>query len=266
MPGIFAGGDVTTGPATVIKAVAAGRSTAECMEQYMSGASASAAAEAEDKQWKPCQLHACADGCHSCTKATLPRTLPTAQRGLDVEDTAGFTEDEMNREAARCMDCGCLAVNPSDMANILIALNATVKTTRRTMSLEELLTADPMVEKTLKPGELLLEIVVPKPAPGTVVKYQKFRLRNSIDFAVAAAASSYTIRDYVIMDARLVFGAVAPVPMRMRDVEAFLIGKHADAKTAQEAADLALKDAHPLAQNEYKIDIVKTLVKRSFEG
>lgn len=218
-----------------------------------------------EKPLTPCKLHNCADGCQGCTKAHQLETRAIDNRGIDTEDTVGYTKEDLDKETSRCMDCGCLAVNPSDMANILIALNAVVKTSERTLTLEELMTADPCVEKTLRPGELLLEIVVPKPVAGTVVKYQKFRLRDSIDFAISAVASAYTVKDDVITDAKLVLGAVAPIPMRMKDVEKFLIGKTVSESVAAEAADLALAGAHPLSENKYKIDITKTLVRRSFD-
>ena len=261
VPGIFAGGDVTTGPATVIQAIAAGKNSAKLMADYMGGAPEEVSGVSE--KLTPCELHACVEGCSSLTESVRPKTLSPEERDLNKEDTAGFTHDEMKQESSRCMDCGCVAVNPSDMANILIALDAVVKTNKRTVTAYELFTADPRIEKVLKRGELILEISVPKPSADTVVKYDKFRLREAVDFAIAALASSYTVEKGVITAARLVFGGVAPIPMRMKKAEEFLVGKKLNADTMAKAADIALEGALPLSCNEYKVTIAKALVRRS---
>ena len=116
---------------------------------------------------------------------------------------------------------------------------------------------------TLKRGEILLEVTLPKFGSDTICRYDKFRLRDSIDFAVAALASVYTLREGKIADARLVLGAAAPVPLRAAQAEAYLVGKAPTEDTAVEAAELALAGALPLSDNAYKIDVFKALVRRS---
>ena len=64
-------------------------------------------------------------------------------------------------------------------------------------------------------------------------------------------------------DARLVLGAVAPVPLRAHAVEALLEGQAPSAALADEAAALAVKDAQPLARNRAKVEIVKALVTKA---
>lgn len=64
----------------------------------------------------------------------------------------------------------------------------------------------------------------------------------------------------------MAFGAVAPLPMRAREVERFLVGKRVDEATAEQAAELAAAGAVPLASNGYKIQILKGLVRRAVLG
>ena len=66
-----------------------------------------------------------------------------------------------------------------------------------------------------------------------------------------------------VSHARIVLGAAAPVPMRMREVEDFLKGKALTEEVAERAGDLAVKNAYPLSKNKYKVQIAKTLVKRA---
>lgn len=73
----------------------------------------------------------------------------------------------------------------------------------------------------------------------------------------------YKLEEGRIQNASIVLGAVAPVPIRAEEAEKYLKGKTVSEETAEEAAELALKHAEPLAQNEYKVQIAKTLIKRS---
>jgi len=66
-----------------------------------------------------------------------------------------------------------------------------------------------------------------------------------------------------VRSARVVMGAVAPVPWRSEAAEAALVGKTVNEETAAAAADAALRGAKPLSQNAYKIQVAKTAVKRA---
>lgn len=119
-----------------------------------------------------------------------------------------------NEEANRCFNCGCLAVNSSDVATMLVAYRATVKTNMRTLSAAELLASRTRIKDVLKTGEIVTEIIVPNQGEGTVAAYDKYRIRDSVDFAVTAVASVYTVKDGVVSDASIVLGACAPCRMR----------------------------------------------------
>jgi xanthine dehydrogenase YagS FAD-binding subunit len=157
----------------------------------------------------------------------------------------------------------CYAVCPSDLAIALTALKARVKTIspdgERTIPLAELYdTLGPVLE----PDELVTEIRIPVPDANSIQRFSKFRLRESIDFAVVSVAAVLDVVGGICRDARIVLGAVAPFPYQAVAVEDVIRDGAIDEHQAMLAAEAALKDAKPMSANAYKIEIAKTLVKR----
>ena len=113
-------------------------------------------------------------------------------------------------------------MNASDLAPALEALGARIKTTKRTLAAEEFFTAGKLRSTVLARGELVEEILVPAQRPGSRQAYQKFRIRNSIDFPIAGLAVIFSAAGGKISEARLVLSAVAPIPFRLKAVEEFL--------------------------------------------
>ncbi len=260
--GIFAAGDVTTGPATVIKAIDAGRKTAIGINKYLGGGALPV--EQITKARKPEALLHFADQCHDCRERKNPELLPKDQRDMLKEDVGSLSGEEISEEIRRCFNCGCLAVNPSDMANMLYAMDARIVTNQRTLSSAEFFAAHTDIKKhVLGMGEFVTEIVVPNLPKNAVARYDKYRVRKSIDFAVLAVASVYAVEDGVVKDASIVLGAVAPIPLKREEAESYLIGKKLDEAVATQAAELALKGSLALERNEYKIDMAKVMVRRS---
>ena len=111
--------------------------------------------------------------------------------------------------------------------------------------------------------EIVTEIRIPASTKEYRVGYDKFRVRDSHDFAVVSVASAYKMQEGVITDARIVLGAVAPIPLRAREAEAYITGKTVTEELAAEAAEIALSGALPLSRNGYKVQIAKTLVRNS---
>jgi CO/xanthine dehydrogenase FAD-binding subunit len=62
--------------------------------------------------------------------------------------------------------------------------------------------------------------------------------------------------------ARIVLGAVAPVPLRIKDVEDFLKGEKLNKKSAAAAGNIAVKHTLPLSKNKYKVQVAKALVEK----
>ena len=162
-------------------------------------------------------------------QAVAAERLP-AERTIDRPDfPEGLTADELDAEADRCFNCGCVAVTPSDIAPALVALEAEVVSTRRVIPAAEFFAARAGSSTVLARDELVTEIRVPAPRPDRRAVYQKFRLRKAIDFPILGVACALDVSDGVVRDARLVFGAAAPFPVRARAAEAFLEGKVLDA-------------------------------------
>ena len=117
-------------------------------------------------------------------------------------------------------------------------------------------------ENVLAPNELLTHVILP--APGAVKSgHYEVRYKASHDWPIAFATVVLTMAGDTIRSARVVMGAVAPVPWRSQAAEAALAGKPINEETATAAAEAALRDARPLSQNAYKVQVAKTAVKRA---
>jgi NADPH-dependent glutamate synthase beta subunit-like oxidoreductase len=257
IPGVFAGGDLTSGPASVIKAVTAGRRAAEAIDLYLKGRGTAV----EDKE--PVELFEKFNSAYlkKTSRVEVPE-LPKSKRGIDIEDILGLGLNEIKIEANRCFNCGCVAVSPSDIAPALVALDAKIKTTKRTVEAANFFAAKTMKSTMLDPDELVTELQIPTPKPSSRQIFIKFRLRKSIDFSIVAVASVIKMDSGKVNDARIVLGAVAPIPLRIKEVEDFLKGRETNEEVAEAASAIAVKGANPLAKNKYKVQITKALVKR----
>ena len=118
----------------------------------------------------------------------------------------------------------------------------------------------------LRPGELIRAVKLEPSALTRNSTYVEFRERLSFDFAVASVAAAVEIDGGKVKQARIVCGAVAPTPMRSTAGEQALVGKRLDKKSIAAAADAVVKGAEPLAQNRFKVAILRRLVVRALEG
>src|SRR5688572_4799781 len=172
----------------------------------------------------------------------------------------------MNQEHAIFGGSRCYTVSPSDTAPALIALGATVQihgAAPREMPLEELFVPPAeniTVMHRVAPGEVLSHVIVPL-RPGTRSTFIKYAMRNSWDFALASVGTALRVESGRVRDVGIVLGGVAPVPWRSVAAERMLEGGLLTGSTIEAAAQAAVADAHPLAENEYKVALVKTLVR-----
>jgi len=254
--GVFAGGDVATGPASVIQAVAAGRRAAVSIDLYLMKR------QIHTKSQKVTMQKFSTD-CLDKMDRGKTAILPVSRRRIDIEDTAGFNLSEMENEANRCFNCGCVAVNASDIAPALIALGAKIRTTKRILTAEDFFSAGTLKTSQLEEGELVVEIQIPRPALGSLQDFIKFALRKSHDFPVVSVAALFNVSEGRVDSARIVLGTVAPVPLRIKAVEDFLKGKKLDKKSAATAAKMAVEQTLSLAKNKYKVQVTSTLVERA---
>lgn len=157
----------------------------------------------------------------------------------------------------------CRASPSADTAPPLIADGAVAKIHglegERTVALEEFFTGPG--KTVLAAGELVTEIVVPPPAPGTGKVYLKHGRRKAMELATVGVAVTLN------SDIRIVLGAVAPTPIRARDAEALLRGKDLDDALIEQAAEAAMREARPIsnvrASAEYRREMVKVLTRRA---
>jgi CO/xanthine dehydrogenase FAD-binding subunit len=258
--GVFAGGDVVTGPATAVEAIAAGRKTAITIDAYLSGRKVD---KAVTQGTVPETLRAINYGALKNSERVSIAELAPSKRCMDTEDYMTLDEGKVSIEAHRCLDCSCVAVNASDVAPALVALGATIKTTKRSIAAEDFFTVSLMTTTVLAVDELVTEIFIPSPKVGTRFNFQKFRVRNSIDFPIVSVASALTFDGAKIKEARIVFGAVAPIPLRAANVEEALVGRMANEETAELAGNVASKQVFPLERNRYKVQVLKGLIRKA---
>jgi len=183
------------------------------------------------------------------------------------------TPTAINREHAIMGADRCVAVNPSDTAPALIALDAqmVIRGPRgeRVVNAEDYFIG-PATDIThmtvLNPGELLTAIRIPATWARTQFYFEKIRDRQVWDFPLVNIASAAVFSGGNIERIRIAVNGVAARPMRLKRVEDAVRGKPRDEATADMAGQLAIQGAQPLQHNGYKVPLLRNLVKRSIRG
>ena len=183
---------------------------------------------------------------------------------------------EWRRATNFCMKCDgdtcwvapssdrCWAVNSSDTVPVLIALGARVRLASpkgvREIEIESLFRDDGISYLAKDRDEVLTDILVPAPG-STRSHYGKLRRRGAFDFPVLGVATNVTLDGDVVTAARIVLNGVGSTPVRAKEAEALLIGKHLDEATIRAAADLSHKPAKPLDNTDFENAWRKKMVK-----
>ncbi|WP_335940689.1 FAD binding domain-containing protein [Streptomyces sp. PTD5-9] len=161
----------------------------------------------------------------------------------------------------------CVATHPSDMAVALTAFDAVVSYETADGPGELPISAlhppvgdAPQVETALPPGALVTAVTLPPARYAAVSRYRKVRERASYAFAIGSVAAALDVRDGLVREVRLAFGAVASRPWRARTAERALTGGPARAEAFGDAADAELAAAEPLPGNAYKVALIRELV------
>ena len=157
----------------------------------------------------------------------------------------------------------CVAVNPSDIAPALVALDAKIKTNRRTLAGEQFWDMAVPGSTVLSAGEIVTEIQVPAPAAGVKSAFIKFAIRKSIDFPIVNCAAAIGGGN-----ARICLNAVYNKPYRAGKAEEAIKGKALNEANAEAAGDAVVSDARTLPgdRNKWKIQIAKVMTKRAILG
>lgn len=154
----------------------------------------------------------------------------------------------------------CLAVNPSDTAPALVALNAKIKTNKRLVEAEQFWDMKIPGSTVLAADEIVTEIQIPTPGAGVKSAFIKFAIRKSIDFPIVNCAAVIGQGN-----ARICMNAVYNTPYRSVPAEDAIKGKAINEDNADAAGAAAIASAKTLPgeRNKWKIPIAKAMVKRS---
>ena len=183
------------------------------------------------------------------------------------------SSQSMNREHCVFGASRCVAVNGSDVAPALITLDA--KMVVRSSSGEREFDAEdffigPNIDITrmtvMKPGDLLTSIRIPGTWAGARFYFEKVGDRQSWDWALVSVASAMVTNGDIIDRSRIAVNGVAPYPMRLDAAEAAIRGRVISEDTATLAGEIAIRRAKPLRHNDYKLPLMRNLVKRAVRG
>ncbi|HVJ10845.1 MAG TPA: xanthine dehydrogenase family protein subunit M, partial [Burkholderiales bacterium] len=159
----------------------------------------------------------------------------------------------------------CRASPSADTLPPLIADSASLRIVggkgERTVRLEDFFTGPG--KTVLAVDELVTELVLPPPAPGTRKVYIKHGRRKAMELATVGVAVTWNA------DVKIVLGAVAPTPMRARKAEDLLRGRTLDEKLIAQAAKAAAAESRPIsnvrASAEYRREMVEVLTRRALQ-
>jgi xanthine dehydrogenase YagS FAD-binding subunit len=166
----------------------------------------------------------------------------------------------------------CIATHPSDMAVALLALEATVQIQgaqgQRTVPLQEFYFvpgSTPERENVLAPGELITSVTLPRLTRGMRSYYLKRRDRASYEFALASAAVVAQVQGQRMQRIRVALGGIGTKPWRSLEAEQVLEGRDANQQHFRAAAEAALRDAKPLHDNAFKVELAKRTLVRTLQ-
>ena len=180
-----------------------------------------------------------------------------------------FAVDGENQYHAIFGEGPCHIIHPSSLAVPLIALDARFRIVgpageREVAAAEYYQMPDKNLygETVLGPSDLLTHVILPAPGQTRNATYE-VRFKQSHDWPLAMASVVLSVQGQNVRAAKIVMGAVAPVPWRSSPAEAALVGKRLTEQVAMAAADAAVANAKPMSQNGYKVQIARTAVKRA---
>jgi xanthine dehydrogenase YagS FAD-binding subunit len=184
--------------------------------------------------------------------------------------TTCYAQEGENKYSSLFSGCACITAFTSNLGVMLTALDAKptvlrLKNNAHSLnSMTELYHGawkDPAAHNSLVGSDFLVDVSIPKTR--TRSAYREVSEKSEFDWALVSCAAAGNVTGGTISAARVVLGAVAPVPYMVKEANQFLEGKPLTDNTASKAADLILKDAKPLAQNGYKVPIAHALIRRT---
>jgi xanthine dehydrogenase YagS FAD-binding subunit len=162
----------------------------------------------------------------------------------------------------------CQMVCPSDLATALTALNTRVEIAtpkgNRLIPIEQFYMRpekNVLRETVLGPSEMISAVEIPAPGLGSKGMFLKLKEREAFDFAIVSAAAMVTIKNNIVLDARIVLGGVAPYPLRSTGAETALRGKRIRDALGS-VCKAAVDGSKPLSNNSYKVVAAKGITEK----
>lgn len=169
----------------------------------------------------------------------------------------------------------CVAAHSADTPPVLITLGAAVDLVsaegERSVPVEGFFVADGVSNTVRRPGELVVRIRIPAPAPGLRTAYRKVRQRNAVDFPLLSIAVAARLGDARAVEAiSIVVSALGSRPRTVSGLEAVALGRPLDEDSIGAIAQLAHKQCHPLeniiVDPEWRRAMVPVYVRRALES
>ena len=168
----------------------------------------------------------------------------------------------------------CNSSPAADGIPTLIVLSATVKLVgpkgTRDVAAEDFCTAPG--RNVMAADEFVVSIHIPAPVSNSGGFFLRFIPRNEMDIAVVNAAAYIVLSDdhKSFLSARLAVGAVAPIPLYLKDVGDLLAGKEITDEIIEEAAGIARAAANPITDMrgtiEQRIHLAGVMTRRAIVG
>ena len=204
------------------------------------------------------------------TVRSIERDPAVAEQYGLLADAASQVANVRVRNRATVGGSVCYGEPQTDLPPALIAMGASATIAAsggsRTVPLASFFEGP--YETVLEPGELLTEITVPQPEPGTFGCHAKFTVGSPENKPVANASVLVRLDEAGrCVEARIVMGAVGPVPVVAEAAAALLAGEVPDAKLIAEVAARAADATDPMDDLRgpvwYKRRIAAVLVERA---
>jgi xanthine dehydrogenase YagS FAD-binding subunit len=164
----------------------------------------------------------------------------------------------------------CVAVQPSDPATALVALDGTLVTADQNggrrlaiRDLHVLPTENSTLHHVLRPGEIIVDIEISGAARASA--YVKVRERESYEYALVSAAVTLDLDDDLITRARIAVGSVAMKPWRLEPAERLLAGMRIGSDEIAKSVKAAFAEARPVPGSRYKVPLAQNAVLRAIE-
>ena len=165
----------------------------------------------------------------------------------------------------------CHAINSSDTAPILIALDAEVslekKGHKRTIPVREFYRDNGAKPNVVEPGEMLTSLLLPKQSRGSLSTFIKFATRKGLDFAEGNIAARGQQSGKNLTDVRLIIGSMASAPIVLKKASEIIaesgLTEHAIEKAAETVRTEMGTVTNLFTPAGYKRQMAEVLVKRA---